>query len=183
MALIYLSNHFMGQRAFQGDVPTCYLHKPESWELFLTDVDGGAVHGPALLANPLPHSSRGAAAKVLRTDPSADCRKPWEKAWGKRERTPGWRETDLTVEALRSHHCPWNSAMGGRFISAGWGENSEFNSSYVLRYHQRGHHQCVIIECLLGVVKGREAWRPAGHGVSKSWTQLSDWTTGYMPFS
>ena len=56
-ALIYLSNHFMGQRAFQGDVPICYLHKSESWELFLTDVDGGVVHGPALLANPLPNSS------------------------------------------------------------------------------------------------------------------------------
>ena len=26
------------------------------------------------------------------------------------------------------------------------------------------------------VVKDREAWRPAVHGVSKSWTRLSDWT-------
>ena len=25
--------------------------------------------------------------------------------------------------------------------------------------------------------KAREAWSAAGHGVSKSWTQLSDWTT------
>ena len=27
------------------------------------------------------------------------------------------------------------------------------------------------------IVKGREAWRAAGHGVAKSWTRLSDWTT------
>ena len=26
------------------------------------------------------------------------------------------------------------------------------------------------------VVKDREAWRAAVHGVAKSWTQLSDWT-------
>ena len=27
------------------------------------------------------------------------------------------------------------------------------------------------------MVKDREAWRPKVHGVAKSWTQLSDWTT------
>ena len=26
------------------------------------------------------------------------------------------------------------------------------------------------------IVKDREAWRPAVHGVTKSWTRLSDWT-------
>ena len=26
------------------------------------------------------------------------------------------------------------------------------------------------------VVKDREAWHVAGHGVAKSWTQLNDWT-------
>ena len=26
------------------------------------------------------------------------------------------------------------------------------------------------------VVKDREAWHAAGHGVAKSWTQLNDWT-------
>ena len=31
------------------------------------------------------------------------------------------------------------------------------------------------------VMKDREAWRPAIHGISKSQTQLSDWTTtGYF---
>ena len=29
----------------------------------------------------------------------------------------------------------------------------------------------------LGMVEDREAWRAAVHGVTKSWTQLSDWTT------
>ena len=27
------------------------------------------------------------------------------------------------------------------------------------------------------IVKGREAWCAAVHGVTKSWTQLSEWTT------
>ena len=27
------------------------------------------------------------------------------------------------------------------------------------------------------IVKDREAWGPAVHGVAKSWTQLSDWKT------
>ena len=30
---------------------------------------------------------------------------------------------------------------------------------------------------LQDMVKDREAWRAAFHGVTKSWTQLSDWTT------
>ena len=28
-----------------------------------------------------------------------------------------------------------------------------------------------------GILKDREAWRAAVHGVTKSWTKLSDWTT------
>ena len=30
-------------------------------------------------------------------------------------------------------------------------------------------------EQALGVCDGREAWRAAVHGVTKSWTQLNDW--------
>ena len=30
------------------------------------------------------------------------------------------------------------------------------------------------------MVKGREAWRAAVHGVTKSWTQLSDWTITWV---
>ena len=31
------------------------------------------------------------------------------------------------------------------------------------------------------IVKDREAWRAAVHGVTKSWTWLSDWTTIRAP--
>ena len=30
---------------------------------------------------------------------------------------------------------------------------------------------------LLAMVKDREAWHAAGHGITKSWTRLSNWTT------
>ena len=30
------------------------------------------------------------------------------------------------------------------------------------------------------MVKDREAWGAAIHGVTKSWTRLSDWTTGWQ---
>ena len=33
------------------------------------------------------------------------------------------------------------------------------------------------------MVKDREAWCAAVHGVTKSWTQLSNWTTKYIPSS
>ena len=42
---------------------------------------------------------------------------------------------------------------------------------------------CIIVSMdvsfskLWGIVKNREAWHAAAHGVTKSWTQLSDWTT------
>ena len=32
------------------------------------------------------------------------------------------------------------------------------------------------------MVKDREAWRAAVHGVTKSWTQLSNWTTTLTSF-
>ena len=31
-----------------------------------------------------------------------------------------------------------------------------------------------LLSAYWAVVKDREAWRPAGHGVSKSWTRLRD---------
>ena len=33
------------------------------------------------------------------------------------------------------------------------------------------------------VVKDREAWRAAVHGVAKSWTQLRDWTTKAVEYN
>ena len=37
--------------------------------------------------------------------------------------------------------------------------------------------QDMSLRKLQEIVKDREAWYAAGHGVTKSWTQLSDWTT------
>ena len=41
------------------------------------------------------------------------------------------------------------------------------------------HHRFtdMSLSKLQEIVKDREAWRAAGHGVTKSWTRLSDWTT------
>ena len=40
-------------------------------------------------------------------------------------------------------------------------------------HHQRDGHE---FEQALGAGDGQEAWCAAVHGVSKSWTQLSNWT-------
>ena len=40
-------------------------------------------------------------------------------------------------------------------------------------HHQLNGHEFVQLQ---GLVMDREAWRAAVHGVSKSWTQLSNWT-------
>ena len=34
----------------------------------------------------------------------------------------------------------------------------------------------VSLSKLQGIVRDREAWQAADHGVTKSWTQLSNWT-------
>ena len=36
---------------------------------------------------------------------------------------------------------------------------------------------------LLEIVKDKEAWHAAAHGVAKSWKQLSNWTTTTMLLS
>ena len=40
----------------------------------------------------------------------------------------------------------------------------------------QGKHD-ISLSKLQEIVKDREAWHAAGHGVPKSWTQLSDWAT------
>ena len=40
-------------------------------------------------------------------------------------------------------------------------------------HHQLNRHE---LEQILEIVKDREAWHAAAHGVAKSWTWLSDWT-------
>ena len=41
-------------------------------------------------------------------------------------------------------------------------------------HHQLNGHE---FEQTLGDSKGQEAWHVAIHGVAKSWTGVSDWTT------
>ena len=49
-------------------------------------------------------------------------------------------------------------------------------------HHQLNGHE---FEQALGDGEGQEVWHVAVHGVSKSWTWLSNWTTTYsgLPFS
>ena len=62
--------------------------------------------------------------------------------------------------SLEIASLPWEFCHGGGGGGGGWEggeytslldkENVEFNSSYILHYHEPDRHQCLIIECLLG---------------------------------
>ena len=58
----------------------------------------------------------------------------------------------------------------------GWGrEEKETTEDEMVGWHH--HLNGYEFEQALGDVKDREVWYAAIHGVVKSWTQLSDWTT------
>ena len=55
-----------------------------------------------------------------------------------------------------------------------WGQEKGMTEDETVGWHHwlNGHE----FEQAPGIVKDREAWRATVHGVTKSWTQLSDWT-------
>ena len=53
-------------------------------------------------------------------------------------------------------------------------EKGTTEDEVVGRYHWLSGHE---FKQLRGMVKDREAWHAAAHGVTNSWTWLSDWTT------
>ena len=55
-----------------------------------------------------------------------------------------------------------------------WEEKGTTGDEMIGWHHWLNAHE---FEQALGVCDGREAWRAAVHGVTKSWTWLSDWKT------
>ena len=70
------------------------------------------------------------------------------------------------------------SQLTGKVPDAGkdWGQEEKEATEDEMDgwHHQLNEHE---FRQLQGTVKDREAWRAVAHGVAKSRTQLSDWTT------
>ena len=96
----------------------------------------------------------------------------------------------LEPKALRSHvilidytvTVLWppdaKSQLIGKDPDAGkdWGHEEKGATEYemVKKHHRLNGHE---FEQALGIVKDKETWCAAVHGVAKSWTWLRDWTT------
>ena len=86
--------------------------------------------------------------------------------------------TDAEAEAPILWPADVNSWLIGKDPDAGkdWGQEQRrmTEDEMVGWHHQLNGHE---FEQTLEMVKDREGWCAAVHGVTKSWTRLSDWTT------
>ena len=88
------------------------------------------------------------------------------------------RKTDGEAEALVLRLSDAKSQLVRKDPDAGkdWGQEEKEMTQYKIA---EWHHQLMDMSLrkLRKIVKDREAWCAAVHGVTKNWTQLSDWTT------
>ena len=87
------------------------------------------------------------------------------------------RRTDAETEAPILWPPDGNSWLIGKNAYAGqdWGqEEKRAAKDEMVRWHHSLHGHELKLQKM---VEDREAWCAAVHGVTKSWTQLNDWTT------
>ena len=89
-------------------------------------------------------------------------------------------KTDAAAEAPILWPPDAKSQLSGKDPDAGkdWGQEKGTTEDEMAGWHDRVTRPKVIsLSKLREIKKDREAWCPAVHGVAKSWTPQSDWTT------
>ena len=93
------------------------------------------------------------------------------QSWIFIRRTDAEAETPIVWSPDEKNWLIWKDPNAGK--DRRWKEKETTEDEMVGWHHQLNEHE---FEYALGVGDGQEAWSAAVHGITKSWTQLIDWT-------